>query len=123
MEHSVNEVEQLLKGLEFFGNWSNYMLVTTVAALGWVASKDRAAMTVRSLRLVIGSLCASIVFAVFTLALIPLVAENISVQTKSFYDVSPTFNLVYAFGPEVSLKLKWICWFSALVLPRWYRRV
>jgi hypothetical protein len=26
------------KALEFFKDWSNYLLVTTVAALGWVAS-------------------------------------------------------------------------------------
>jgi len=25
------------KALEFFKDWSNYLLVTTVAALGWVA--------------------------------------------------------------------------------------
>jgi len=110
MDHSMSHVEQLLKGLEFFGNWSNYILVTTVAALGWVASTARAPISPRALRWVIGCLCASIVFAVFTLAMIPLVAENITAETKSFYELSPKFDLIYTIGPEVSLKLKWVCW-------------
>jgi len=34
----VSKQEQKLKALEWFKDWSNYMLITTVAALGWVAA-------------------------------------------------------------------------------------
>ena len=33
-------MEQHLKALDSFKDWSNYLLVTTVAALGWTAGKD-----------------------------------------------------------------------------------
>jgi hypothetical protein len=38
----VDAVEQKLKALDAFKDWSNYLLVTTVAALGWTAGKDAA---------------------------------------------------------------------------------
>ena len=103
-------IEQHLKALEFFKDWSNYLLVTTVAALGWVASADRPAISPRALRWVIGCLGFSVVFAVFTLALVPLVAEGITKQTQSFYDVVAHFDLIWFLGPEIPFKLKWVCW-------------
>ena len=33
------KVTQLLGALGFFKDWTNYLLVTTVAALGWIATK------------------------------------------------------------------------------------
>src|SRR5438552_18603980 len=106
MDIEAGHVEHLLKGLEFFGNWSNYILVTTVAALGWVASKERARISSGALQWVIGCFCTSIIFAIFTLALIPLVAESITSNTRSFYDLAPQFDLIYSFGPRISLRLK-----------------
>jgi hypothetical protein len=32
-------IEQKLKALESFKDWTNYLLVTTVAALGWTVSR------------------------------------------------------------------------------------
>ena len=93
-----------------FKDWSNYLLVTTVAALGWVATKDRTKISPKALRWTIGALGASTVFAIFTLALIPLVAEAVTPTTTSFYDVGGTFNLLWMLPPRVTLTLKWVCW-------------
>ena len=34
-----SDVQQLIASLGFFKDWTNYFLVTTVAALGWIATK------------------------------------------------------------------------------------
>jgi len=88
-------IEQTLKALEMFKDWSNYLLVTTVAALGWVATSDQPKISRKALRWTIGALGASTVFGIFTLALIPLVAEAITHETPSFYGVVPRFNLLW----------------------------
>lgn len=103
-------VELQLKALEFFKDWSNYLLVTTVVALGWVASGDSLEISRHALWYVVGSFGFSIVFGIFTLALIPLIAEGIDKSTKSFYDVVATFDLIWFMGPRISCKLKWVCW-------------
>ena len=103
-------IEQVLRALEFFKDWSNFLLVTTVAALGWVATKDRPHISVPALRWTIGLLATSVIFAIFTLALIPIVAQGISKTTVSFYDVSARFTLLWLWGPELEFKLKYVCW-------------
>ena len=108
-------VEQHLKALEFFKDWSNYLLVTTVAALGWVASANHPAISPHALRWVIGCLGFSVVFAVFTLALVPLVGEGITKETQSFYDVVARFDLIWFLGPEIPFKLKWVCWLQHIL--------
>jgi hypothetical protein len=108
-------VDHLLTALGFFKDWSNYLLVTTVAAIGWTAS-DKAKL-VRSWRTTcIWLLTLSVIAGIFTLAAIPLVAEALDGSVKpdavdaSFYDVMATFHLFWFFGPELSIKLKWVCW-------------
>ena len=97
-----------VKVLGFFKDWTNYLLVTTVAALGWIATKplipDGGA-----LKWTIGFLCLSIVFAILTLALIPLVGEKLTAGT-SMYDVKAKFTIFWLWGPEAEAKLKWVCW-------------
>lgn len=102
--------EQLLKSLEFFKDWSNYLLVTTVAALGWVGAQGAAHLNPAFAKPTIWCLTMSIVFGIFTLALIPLVAEAISDNTKSIYSVRAKFLLLWMWPPETSLALKWVCW-------------
>src|SRR5215475_4938699 len=103
-------IEQILKALDMFKDWSNYLLVTTVAALGWVATTNRPNISPKALRWTIGALGASTVFGIFTLALIPLVAEGVTTDTPSFYDVVGRFNLLWMLPPRVPLTLKWVCW-------------
>jgi hypothetical protein len=108
-------VEQHLNALASFKDWSNYMLVTTVAALGWVASTAHPAISPYCVRWVVVCLDGSTLFAVFTLALIPIVAEGITKDTKSFYDVTANFDLIFTVGPRIGLKLKWVCWWQHLL--------
>jgi hypothetical protein len=96
--------------LDFFKDWSNFLLVTTVAALGWVATKDRPHISATALRWTIFLFSASVVFAIFTLALIPIVAEGVDKTTKSFYDVPACFTLLWLWGPMLAFKLKYVCW-------------
>jgi hypothetical protein len=116
------------KALEHFKDWSNYLLVTTVAALGWVAS-GKAGISdpcLRSLCLV--SFGGSAVFGMLTLALIPLIAEQYHpgkqatdrkgvlrfenkqpVLMNSFYDVFAKFNV---FNWKWACKVKYVCFFQ-----------
>ena len=103
-------VTQLLQGLGFFKDWTNYLLVTTVAALGWVATKPVLVVPPWLLALTIACFCLSIVFAIFTLALIPIVAENCQRDTKSIYDVAAPFQPIWLWGSTVEADLKWVCW-------------
>ena len=93
----------LLQALGFFKDWSNFMLVTTAAAMGWVA---KASPDMRFRVPAIFCFGLSIIFAVFTLALIPLVAEQITAKSTSIYDVSATFKPFWLWGEECAMSLK-----------------
>ena len=102
----------LFTALAHFKDWSNYLLVTTVAALGWVAAKPNL-LTPTTLKITLVSLCASIAFAIFTLALIPLVAEAIpAANKKSIYEIRASFKPVWLWGTERELVLKAVCWWQ-----------
>ncbi len=101
---------QLIASLGFFKDWTNYLLVTTVAALGWVAKGD-SIVKGTELQWTIGFLCASVVFAIFTLALIPIVGERLE-DKISIYSVEAPFNLLWLLGPRLSFRLKYVCWFQ-----------
>jgi hypothetical protein len=101
-------VTQLLTALGYFKDWSNYLLITTVAALGWIATKP-VLLSPAALRWTIACFCLSITFAIFTLALIPIVAEGVT-TARSFYQTPARFQLLWLWGPELEFKLKWVCW-------------
>lgn len=103
----MERIEQHIKSLEYFKDWSNYLLVTTVAALGWVASKDSC---LADANIEIWCFALSIVFGIFTLALVPIVAAQITDDLDSFYDVRPRFRLFWLWGPECKLPIKAVCW-------------
>jgi hypothetical protein len=89
------------------------MLVTTVVALGWIAKDESMDIPPCARNLVIGLFGGSIAFAIFTLALVPLVVENIGIQppTNSIYDIKPKFKLIWMRPrPEIGLRLKTVCW-------------
>jgi len=91
MANGTQVQDPLTKALEFFKDWSNYLLVTTVAALGWVASSTTT-FTSHSLKpWCIWLFALSVVFGMFTLALIPLVQEQRSKTHTSNYDVDTEF--------------------------------
>jgi hypothetical protein len=102
------DIPQLIASLGFFKDWTNYLLVTTVAALGWISTKPTI-LDGFALKVTIGLLCLSIVFAILTLALVPLVGEKLIAGT-SLYDVRVKFTVFWLWGPECEAKLKWVCW-------------
>lgn len=96
-------LEQKLKALECFKDWTNYLLVTTVAALGWTSAKEGAILSFPLLRSVcIWSFALSVVFGIFTLALIPHVGEDLGESDKSIYRVTWR-------GYRVPLRLGHLC--------------
>jgi hypothetical protein len=101
--------EQKLKALEYFKDWSNYLLVTTVAALGWVASKD-SGLHDWAKPWCVGAFGLSALFAILTLAVIPRVGEQLTDKTASIYDVEPSFKPLWFEWSEISVKLKCVCW-------------
>jgi hypothetical protein len=71
-------LEQKLKALDSFKDWTNYLLVTTVAALGWTTGKEAATFCTPCMKTgAIVTFALSIVFAILVLALIPHVAEDL----------------------------------------------
>jgi hypothetical protein len=76
----MTDEEKHTKAIEFFKDWSNYLLVTTVAALGWASSASESAKPAWAHGALkpycIWFLALSVVFGIFTLALIPLVQEQ-----------------------------------------------
>jgi hypothetical protein len=98
----------LIASLGYFKDWTNYLLVTSVAALGWVAKGD-ALVVGWELTCTIAFLCISIIFAIFTLALVPLVGEQLR-DGASIYSTRVAFRLFWLWGPEVSAVLKSFCW-------------
>jgi hypothetical protein len=79
--------------LQTFERWSNYLLVTTVAATGWVATKN---IDVDQPWQDAALWCfgTSIVFGILTLALIPIIAQSMSPNHVSIYQVPAKFRLV-----------------------------
>jgi hypothetical protein len=91
--------------LESFEKWSNYLLVATVAAAGWIASKN-AAFTSGNLRsAALWCFGLSIIFGIFTLAMVPLIAQTMK-EESSIYRVQVTYHV---FGFECRSYLTQAC--------------
>jgi hypothetical protein len=73
----LDAIKQKLKALDSFKAWSNYLLATTVAALGSTAPADTTFCTDWLKKADIVFFALSVVFAILTLALIPHAAEDI----------------------------------------------
>ena len=105
----MDDLEQALKALEFFKDWSNYLLVTTVAALGWASTEKAVLASATSKKLCIWFLVFSIVCGIFTLALIPLVAQQTD-GTESIFLEGVTFYLLWLWWEVGPVTLKYVCW-------------
>ena len=80
------------------------MLVTTVAALGWVATKGVVFWSPCIKLICVGSLALSVIFAVFTLALVPLVEEQ-----RRPYESIYLVKAKWSWGPPKGLRLRCVC--------------
>jgi hypothetical protein len=75
-ELTMTDQSGVFGALAVFKDWSNYLLVTTVAAAGWVGS-DNVTFQHESLKTAtLWCMGVSIVFGIFTLALVPLLAQE-----------------------------------------------
>ena len=95
------------KALEFFKDWSNYLLVTTAVAVGWVGGTGFAFSSAWVRAVCILSFSISIVFGILTLALIPLVQEQRRAEHDSNYDVPARYRDWS--GGERVCRLKSLC--------------
>ncbi|MEV5719353.1 hypothetical protein AB0L41_36170 [Amycolatopsis mediterranei] len=86
-----------IAALEAFERWSNYLLVATVAAIGWVASKNVVFRYAVMQSLTLWLLGVSIIFGVLTLALVPLIAQAMrdkdSTSKPSVYSIQVSFKI------------------------------
>jgi hypothetical protein len=95
---NTQQQEFFLAALSHFKDWSNILLVTTTAALGWVSTRQGNILKT-TYYLSVWFLAISIVFGIFTLGFIPVVTEQfpyIAGQANpppSFYQVRPAFFL------------------------------
>jgi hypothetical protein len=92
--------------LQSFKDWSNYLLVTTVGLAGWVASDHVRFRSVRWETLALWCLGVSIVFGILALALVPLIAQQMTEEHTSIYGVPVNFHV---FGVRCSAYLSQAC--------------
>jgi hypothetical protein len=89
----MNQEDRTRAALQSFKDWSNYLLVTTVAAIGWIAS-DNVEFSSNELKAAsLWSLGISILFGILTLSLIPLTAQQIDDTHESIYRVPVKFSM------------------------------
>jgi hypothetical protein len=107
MEKDSHEID--LASLGAFKDWSNYLLVTTVAAAGWLGKTE---VELSANRFELWCLALSACFGIFTLALIPIITSlirEIDGETKTtFYDITADFELLGGRG----MKIKWVCFWQ-----------
>jgi len=102
-------IDHLLKAVECFKDSSNFMLMLSVVALGWVVEHPGGLH--EGLRdAVVICMGLSVIFGLFTMGLIPLVAETLTGTTTSIYDVRGEFRTFVLGGRDHSLPLKAVCW-------------
>ncbi len=110
-EHKTHKehIDHLLKAVEYFNNSNNYLIMISVVALGWVVEHPGGVH--ESLKnAVVLCMGLSTVFGLFTMGLLPLVAETLTGTTESIYDVKGQFRTFVLGGREHSLPLKAVCW-------------
>ena len=99
-------IKNMLTALGYFKDWSNYLLVTSVGSLGWVSTKPLG-ISRGFFNASLGCLTLAIIFGMLTLALVPIVAQNLH-GAKAFYEVSVTTKPLLFF--DVTAKIKFACW-------------
>ena len=110
-EHKTHKehIDHLLKAVEYFNNSNNYLILVSVVALGWVVEHPNAVQENMKNAIVL-CMGLSTVFGLFTMGLLPLVAETLTGTTQSIYDVKGQFRTFVLGGRSHSLPLKAVCW-------------
>jgi hypothetical protein len=105
----MSRLEQRIIALGYFKDWSNFLLVTTVAILGWTASPNSDLASPWDV-ICIWLFAFSVVLGIFTLALIPVVTEDLAEDAESFYYEKGSFHLWPWKGGSYHIRIKWFCW-------------
>ena len=100
----MNPLEQKLKALDAFKDWSNYLLVTTLAAVGWVGADAKLHGWWKGLCLF--ALGLSAILAILTLAIVPVIAEKIT-EKDSIYETKATFLILSRCPPKYQSAALW----------------
>lgn len=110
-EHKTHKehIDHLLKAVEYFNNSNNYLILVSVVALGWVVEHPIGMHETLKDAIVL-CMGLSAVFGLFTMGLLPLVAETLTGTTTSIYDVKGEFRSFVFGGRSHSLPLKAVCW-------------
>jgi hypothetical protein len=83
-----------VRALTAFGLWSNYLLVTTVAAVGWISSKSVTFTSPWMQSTALWCLSTSAIFGILALAIVPLVSEQMRPQDESIFVVQAAFSIL-----------------------------
>ena len=105
----MDALERSMTALGLFKDWSNYLLVTTVAAIGWVGTRTRKEPSAL-LQVSLWLLAISAVLGIFTLALLPLLAQEVKKRCDgSFTSIYRTQVTSSVFSIPVPLYLTQLC--------------
>jgi hypothetical protein len=111
LDHKTHKehIDHLLKAVEYFKDSNNYLLLISVVSLAWVVEHPGAVH--ESLKdAIVLCMGLSVIFGLFTMGLLPLVAETLTGTTESIYDVRGEFRTFVLGGRSHSLPLKAVCW-------------
>ena len=111
LDHKTHKehIDHLLKAVEYFKDSNNFLLMLSVVALAWVVEHP-GGLHESLQNAVVLCMGLSVVFGLFTMGLLPLVAETLSGTTESIYDVRGEFRTFVLGGRNHSLPLKAVCW-------------
>jgi hypothetical protein len=84
-----------LVALQAFKDWSNYLLITTVASVGWIASSNVRFHSGALRSAALWCLGISIIFGILALAMVPLIAQQMTDRDTSIYRV-PTESSLFS---------------------------
>ena len=110
-EHKTHKehIDHLLRAVEYFNNSNNYLILISVVALWWIVEHP-GAVHEHLQDWVVLCMGVSVVFGIFTMGLLPSVAETLTGTTDSIYDVRGQFRTFVVVGRSHSLPLKAVCW-------------
>lgn len=105
---SLTHSEKLLKGLEHFSTWTNVLIVTSTAGIGWIL-EQRSDVSGWPPLPSLWCLAASITFGVLTMCQIPAMTQSVSDDpATTIYDL-PAYNYLLPWL-RIRIPIMYLCW-------------
>ncbi len=105
----MTHLDRKFAALEHFREWSNYLLIATVASIGWIGSGSRPLATLHAVSL--ACLTCSLVMGILAISTLPHLTRDVRDDDESIYQ---TKTIVWIFpwqtGERRFVRLKWLCW-------------